>query len=140
MAEALCLGKIMTHLPKILEESSHYFFQFGRYKDCIDTPSMNYNLIYLGIGEQNSGLYFGLCLPSQCTSKIIKTSLDKAFEMTQLPFNVLNIDSDIQDYSFPYTPLFYITAAILLILTLLVLFSTFLYRNKQKYLKSFALQ
>jgi hypothetical protein len=60
--------------------------------------------------------------------------------MTQLPFNVLNIDSDIQDYSFPYTPLFYITAAILLILTLLVLFSTFLYRNKQKYLKSFALQ
>lgn len=141
MAEGRCLVNILTHIPDVLKESSHYFFQYGRYKDCIDTPSMNYNFITLGMGQQSLGLYFALCLPDECTSNMVKNSLNEAFHLSHLPFTVFSIDSDIQDYNFSFSPVFYITIAILSILTLLVLFSTFFYKKfKQTNIKSFALQ
>ena len=74
--------------------------QYGDYKDCIDMHGYNYNLVEFGIGKTNAGLYMGLCLPKQCTSKIIKSSLQKVLEKMEVPYSIYDVQSDIQNYHF----------------------------------------
>lgn len=48
ISSLLCFSHIMTHLPTIGSTSGHFLFQFGKYQECLDTPSFNYNLVGLG--------------------------------------------------------------------------------------------
>lgn len=95
MAELFCLDKISSHLPGILQESGHYLFQYGRYEECLERQAFNYNLISLGVGDQDLGIFIGMCLPKVCSSTIIQKSLNKAFQAAKAPFSVISVQSDI---------------------------------------------
>jgi hypothetical protein len=43
----------------------------------------------------------GLCLPRQCTATIIKNSLGKVMQTMQMPFNIYDVQGDIQRYRYP---------------------------------------
>ena len=88
----------------------------------------------------NPGLFVGLCLPNQCTTSIINQTLGIFFSSAKLPYKVDSIQSNIQDFDFGYSPLFYITIIILAIFLLLTLTATVLYRKNIGHLKKFAFQ
>ena len=140
MAQLICLEQIATHIPSIVEMSGHSMFQYGDYGDCVETQGLNYNLVELGYGGVNVGIFMGVCLPQFCSPEIITSALDALFKKAQLPYEIYDVQSHIQDYQFPYTPLFYITVIIMVILACLVLLATLNHKKESKYLKCFALQ
>jgi len=54
--------------------------------------------------------------------------------------NIFGIDSDIQDYEYPSSFLFYFIVVLIVALLLLVFLATVNYKNGAEYLKSFSLQ
>ncbi len=60
-----CLSSIQSQLPMILQYSGKYFNHMGQYQECIDSPSMLYNLVAFGLPDTSMdlGTQMGLCLP-----------------------------------------------------------------------------
>ena len=66
--------------------------------------------------------------------------LEFFFSSAKLPYKVDSIQSNIQDFNFGYSPLFYITVITLAIFLLLALTATVLYQKNIEHFKKFAFQ
>jgi hypothetical protein len=96
-------------------------------------------MIWLTINATITDIFGGLCLPSSCTPEGITQSLNSLLEVMGTPYKTGSVVNNIQDYSFPYTWVFYLTVAILAVLIGLVIYST-LTESKHRLLKGISLQ
>jgi hypothetical protein len=111
----------------------------GQYYDCLETPGFNYNLVLLAYEGASTGIFGGLCLPQACTQSIIKEELDTALTLLGMPYRVGLIMDDVQDYRYPFTWVFYLTAIILLAMFSLTIYATFA-NSKKKMIKAISLK
>jgi hypothetical protein len=111
----------------------------GQYYDCLETPGFNYNLVLLAYEGASTGIFGGLCLPQACTQSIIKEELDTALALLGMPYRVGLIMDNVQDYRYPFTWVFYLTAIILLAMFSLTIYATFA-NSKKKMIKAISLK
>jgi hypothetical protein len=131
----MCTPKILENLPQVLWDSGHFVQQFGLYDQCIaDNLSYSLSLVYKGINHTGvySGLYMGLCLPSECNGEghaDIVNTLNKALEKLVSPnlFVGMVVDNPLE-----LEPekkwLFYPVVVLIFLLMFLTLLSTFINR------------
>ena len=101
---------------------------------------MKYSLIDLGIGDTDAQIFYGTCLPQNCSDELIKNKLDSALSIVGLPFNVFGIYSNPESYEYPITWLSYLTILIIIGILLLVFVASVKgYKNARpnKWLQSF---
>ena len=85
---------------------------------------MKYTLIKLGLDGQDSGIFYGACLPSACSDSLISNALSSAFKITKLPFDLFSLTSDSESYVFPMNWVSYLTTFLLTGIMLMVLVAT----------------
>jgi hypothetical protein len=134
-----CVAQIMRHFPTTYASSGHFAFQYGRYQDCIDSPDYTYHLIDFSLLKQVDGITMGICLPKQCSHKLVTYVLTTAFKLSGTPIAVEKVVTDPQNIRFDFGWLFYLTLSVLILLTLLVAVAS-LTRKTQGWLQSFRLQ
>lgn len=71
----------------------------------------------------------GMCLPKECTSVILKESLEDLFKVLNVPLDILKIESDIQNYAYSKDFLFYFTACLLIALLIVVVIATITHKK-----------
>ena len=134
-----CVSQIMRHFPTTYASSGHFAFQYGRYQDCIDSPAYTYHLIDFRVFQQVDGITMGICLPRQCSHKLVTSVLTAAFKLSGGTIEVEKVVTDPQNIQFDYSWLFYLTVSVLILLVLLVGVAS-LTRKKENWLKGFRLQ
>ena len=134
-----CVLHILSHVPKITASSGHFAFQYGTYDACLEDPLYRYHLIEYDFNHQTKGITMGLCLPKQCSTRLVTTVLREAFKVSGLPIEVYRVITDPDTYPFDYNWVFYVTTLILLLLTLLVAVASFR-KERTGWTKGFAIQ
>lgn len=134
-----CTESIGKNIGATLINSGHSIFQLGQYYDCLETEGFRYNLVYMGYNNAYSGMFGGLCLPDACSKDIISDTINGLMVMAEKPYSVLGIIDDIEDYRFPFTWVFFVTAIIICSMIGIVMFSS-LSKSKNKFITSVSMQ
>lgn len=115
-----CVIKTLEHLPRVAATSGHFAFQYGAYDACLDAPDYRYHMVEFDLAHLTKGITMGLCLPKQCSNRLVTTVLTEAFKLSGTPIYIYRVVTDPQDYQFPYHWTFYLTLLIILVFAAMV--------------------
>lgn len=95
-----CNFHILQLLKAIVSNSGSGINHRGQYYDCLENSEMKYVLVEYGTNGIDTTLFTGLCLPKQCSDRLINRSLNYALHQLQSPLSVFSINSKTDQYEF----------------------------------------
>lgn len=96
-------------------------------------------MIEFNVANVTKGITMGICLPKECSNKLVTNVLSEAFKLSGLKVGIERVVTNPQDYPFEYTWVFYITMILILLFPMLVAVAS-LRRKREGWHKGFALQ
>lgn len=96
-------------------------------------------MIEFDVMHLTKGITMGICLPKQCSNRLVTTVLTEAFKLSGTPIYIYRVVTDPQNYQFPYHWTFYLTLLILLLLAGMVAVAS-LRKRREGWLKGFSIQ